>query len=90
MGKSIILCNNIRDLEVTQMNVRDIVEIVLALNGERRIEPTCDQLIEGDWNQPVTGVVTAFMATVDVIHRVIETGCNYLEEFERLVYQALE
>jgi len=29
------------------MNVRDVVEITLALNGGRKFEKTCDQLIEG-------------------------------------------
>jgi putative NIF3 family GTP cyclohydrolase 1 type 2 len=60
------------------MNVREVVEIVLALNGGRKIEPTCDQLIEGDWDRQVTGVVTTFMATVDVIRRSIEMGCNLI------------
>ena len=58
------------------MKVRDIVEIVLELNGTREIENTCDLLIEGDWEQEVTGVVTTFMATVDVIRRATGMGCN--------------
>lgn len=60
------------------MNVREVVEIVLTLNGGRKIENTCDQLIEGDWDRQVTGVVTTFMATVDVIRRSIEMGCNLI------------
>jgi putative NIF3 family GTP cyclohydrolase 1 type 2 len=60
------------------MNVREVVEVVLKLNGGRKIEPTCDQLIEGDWDREVTGVITTFMATADVIRRSIETGCNLI------------
>ncbi len=60
------------------MKVREIVEIVLRLNGEKLIEPTCDQLIEGDWDQEVTGIITTFMATVEVIHKTIELGCNLI------------
>jgi putative NIF3 family GTP cyclohydrolase 1 type 2 len=60
------------------MTVREVVEIVLALNGGRKFEKTCDQLIEGNWDNQVTGVATTFMATVDVIHRAIAMGCNLI------------
>ncbi len=60
------------------MKVKEIVEIVLGLNGEKRIEPTCDQLIEGDWEQEVSGVATTFMATVDVIRRAADMGHNFI------------
>jgi putative NIF3 family GTP cyclohydrolase 1 type 2 len=60
------------------MNVREIVEIVLAQNGGRKIKPTCDQLIEGNWERQVTGVVTTFMATTEVIRRTIAIGSNLI------------
>jgi len=60
------------------MNVREVIEITLALNGGRKIKETCDQLIEGNWDQQVTGVATTFMATVDVIHRAIAMSCNLI------------
>jgi putative NIF3 family GTP cyclohydrolase 1 type 2 len=65
-------------LEVPEMKVRDIIEIVLGLNGGKTIQNTCDQLIEGDWDFQVTGVVTTFMATTDVIRRAIEMGNNLI------------
>jgi putative NIF3 family GTP cyclohydrolase 1 type 2 len=60
------------------MNIREVVEIILSLNGGRKFEKTCDQLIEGDWEDQVTGVVTTFMATVDVIRRATAVGCNLI------------
>ncbi len=60
------------------MNVREVVDIILGLNGGRRFEKTCDQLIEGNWDYQVTGVVTTFMTTADVIRRAIDTGCNLI------------
>ena len=60
------------------MKVREVVEVILALNGGRKFEKTCDQLIEGNWEHQVTGVVTTFMATVDVIRRTIAMGCNLI------------
>ncbi len=60
------------------MNIREVVEIILKLNGGRRFETTCDQLIEGSLDYPVTGVDTTFMATVDVIRRTIALGHNLI------------
>ena len=60
------------------MNVREIVDIILAINGGRRFEKTCDQLIEGSWDSQVTGVVTTFMATVGVIRQAISKSCNLI------------
>lgn len=52
-------------------------------NKENRCVPlaedkTCDHLISGDWNMEITGVVTTFMATVDVIKEAIELGANFI------------
>jgi putative NIF3 family GTP cyclohydrolase 1 type 2 len=60
------------------MNVREVVATILSLNGGRKFEKTCDQLIEGDWEREVTGVATTFMATADVIHQAISLGHNLI------------
>jgi len=72
------------------MNVREIVDIVLALNGGKRMEKTCDQLIEGDWEYPVAGVATTFMATVDVIRRTIAMGANLIITHEPTYFTHLD
>ena len=60
------------------MNVREVVEVVLSVNGGKRFDKTCDQLIEGDWERKVNGVVTTFMATVEVIRETIRAGSNMI------------
>jgi putative NIF3 family GTP cyclohydrolase 1 type 2 len=60
------------------LNVKEITEIILGLNGGRKFEDTCDQLIEGNWDYQVNGIVTTFMATVEVIQRAIDTGYNLI------------
>jgi putative NIF3 family GTP cyclohydrolase 1 type 2 len=60
------------------MNVREVVEVILKLNGGKKFEETCDQLIEGSWEQRVTGIVTTFMATVEVIRKTIDMDCNLI------------
>jgi putative NIF3 family GTP cyclohydrolase 1 type 2 len=72
------------------MNVREVVEIVLKLNGGRKFEKTCDQLLEGNWEQQVTGIATTFMATVDVIRRAITTGSNLIITHEPLYFTGLD
>jgi len=72
------------------MNIREVVEVVLAVNGGRQLEKTCDQLIEGDWESQVTGVVTTFMATVDVIRRAIDMGCNLIITHEPTYFTGLD
>jgi putative NIF3 family GTP cyclohydrolase 1 type 2 len=72
------------------MNVREVVEVVLNLNGGRKFEKTCDQLIEGNWDYKVTGVVTTFMATVDVIRRATDMGCNLIITHEPTYFTGLD
>lgn len=76
--------------EVTRMNVREVVEVILAVNGGRKLEKTCDQLIEGHWEHQVTGVVTTFMATVDVIRRAVDMGCNLIITHEPTYFTGLD
>ena len=68
------------------MKVREIVDRVLTLNGEERVEDTCDLLLEGDGEQPVTGIVVTFMATVDVIRQAVEAGCNLIITHEPIYF----
>jgi len=72
------------------MNVREVVEVILAVNGGRKFDKTCDQLIEGHWEHQVTGVVTTFMATVDVIRRTVGMGCNLIITHEPTYFTGLD
>jgi putative NIF3 family GTP cyclohydrolase 1 type 2 len=75
---------------VKRVKVREVVEVILALNGGRQFEKTCDQLIEGNWDYQVTGVVTTFMATVAVIRRAIALGCNLIITHEPTYFTGLD
>jgi putative NIF3 family GTP cyclohydrolase 1 type 2 len=73
-----------------KMNVREVVDIVLQLNGGRTFDKTCDQLLEGNWEQQVTGVVTTFMATVEVIRQTIKMGYNLIITHEPIYFTGLD
>ena len=60
------------------MQVRAVAERIIEACKIPPIEPTCDQLITGDWDSEVSGIVTTFMATVDVIHAAIAQGANLI------------
>lgn len=62
------------------MTVKEIIEGVIEKSGSRRFpyNETCDHLMIGDENMEVTGVVTTFMATVDVIKEAIKLGANFI------------
>jgi putative NIF3 family GTP cyclohydrolase 1 type 2 len=68
------------------MNVREVVGTILAVNGEVKLNKTVDQLIEGNWSYQVTGVVTTFMATVDVIRRTLALGDNLIITHEPIYF----
>ena len=72
------------------MNVREVTEVVLNLNGGRKFDKTCDQLIEGNWESRVTGIVTTFMATVDVIRRTADMGCNLIITHEPTYFTGMD
>jgi putative NIF3 family GTP cyclohydrolase 1 type 2 len=72
------------------VKVKDVVETVLNLNGGRKFERTCDQLIEGHWESRVTGVAVTFMATVDVIRRAMAVGCNFIITHEPTYFTGMD
>ncbi len=60
------------------MDVRSVVDTILKESQAATPEKTCDVLIAGDWGNEVTGIVTTFMATVDVIRDAIARGANLI------------
>ena len=61
------------------MNVREVVDrIIAACSDVPPLEKTCDLLITGDWESEVSGIVTTFMATVDVIRDAIAKKANLI------------
>ena len=69
------------------MDVQAVIETILSDScGEIRLEKSCDQLIFGNYDSEVTGIVTTFMATVDVIRKAIAIGANLIITHEPTFY----
>jgi putative NIF3 family GTP cyclohydrolase 1 type 2 len=61
------------------MKVQQVIEAILADScGDFRLEKTGDRLISCCPETEVTGIVTTFMATVDVIKQAIACGANMI------------
>ena len=61
------------------MTVRQMIDSILGeLSGGAHIQSTCDIIASGDPNTEVTGIITTFMATVEVIRKSIELGANLI------------
>lgn len=61
------------------MKVQEVIDAILTDScGDFRLEKTCDLLMTGHKDTEVTGIVTSFMATVDVIREAIAIGANMI------------
>lgn len=60
------------------MKVKEIIREVIRKCGMEPLERTGDRIIAGNLEEDVTGIVTTFMATVEVIERAHELGANFI------------
>jgi putative NIF3 family GTP cyclohydrolase 1 type 2 len=60
------------------MNVKEVVDAIIAECKAPPLEKTCDLLMAGNWQSEVTGIATTFMATVDVIKAAALMGANLI------------
>lgn len=73
------------------MKVKEVIDVILTDScGDFRLERTCDLLIAGDGSTEVTGIVTTFMATVDVIRKAVEMGANMIITHEPTYFNGLD
>lgn len=61
-----------------KMKVQELIDRIIAKCGVEPLDRTCDQVIEGDPQAEITGIVTTFMATVDVIREAYRVGANLI------------
>ncbi len=65
------------------MTVQETInKICDAICGGYHIKPTCDVLAAGDPDMEVTGIVTTFIPSVEVIRKTIEIGANFIISHE--------
>lgn len=60
------------------MKVKEVVDRIIQACDTEPMAQTCDQVIAGDWEAEVSGIVTTFMATIEVIQDSILKGANLI------------
>lgn len=73
------------------MKVQEVIDRVLLDScGGRKLEKTLDVLASGSPDMEVKGIVTTFMATVDVIKEAIAAGANLIITHEPTYYTGFD
>ncbi len=70
------------------MIVKNVVDRIVKECRVSYLEKSCDLLIEGNWHNEVTGIVTTFMATVEVIKETASKGANLIITHEPTYFTA--
>jgi len=71
--------------------VKEAIDIIMAqVPGVKKNLPTVDTIKIGDASQVVSGIVSTFMATVEVIEKTIELGANFIITHEPTFYNHLD
>jgi hypothetical protein len=73
------------------MTVQQIIDAILAYSAPSvKLDNTCDTLKSGGPETEVIGVVTTFMATVDVIRRAADLNLTHKVEHFPIVVEGVE
>lgn len=70
--------------------IQNVIDLVLQEIPGAPLAETVDTFKSGDPAQPVTGIVTTFLASYDVIRRAVELGANLIITHEPTFYNHLD
>jgi len=67
-----------------------IIELIIQKTAAPRLQNTVDVIKEGNPETPVTGIITAMFATMDVLKEAVAKKCNLIIAHEPLYYNAVD
>lgn len=67
-----------------------LIQSIIRTTGAATIPNTVDVIKEGDPSTPVKGIATCMFATMDVLKKAVEKGCNLIVVHEPLYYNHLD
>ena len=70
--------------------IQDVIDTILLQILGGRLEETVDTVKCGDPTQPVSGIVTTFLASYDVIKEAVKLGANFIITHEPTFYNHLD
>jgi putative NIF3 family GTP cyclohydrolase 1 type 2 len=68
------------------LTIQDAIETIVAATAVAPLADTVDTVKTGDPTRPLTGIVTTFLATAEVIARAAELGANLIITHEPTFY----
>jgi putative NIF3 family GTP cyclohydrolase 1 type 2 len=68
------------------MTVQEVIDTIIAAIPGGPLKNTVDVVKAGDVSQPVTGIVTTFLATYEVIQKALAQGANLIITHEPTFY----
>lgn len=72
------------------MKIQEVIDQVIQKCNMDPIENTCDIIVEGNPDGEINGIVTTFMATVDVIKKAVSIGANFIITHEPTYFTAAD
>lgn len=72
------------------MTIREVVDKILAYHPPLKRDVTCDSFKCGNPDDECTGIVTTCCASVDVIRKAAELGCNLIVCHEPVFYAHMD
>lgn len=76
--------------EKTVVTADQVIQSILKMTGSATIPNTVDIIKEGDPSTPVKGIATCMFATMDVLKRAVDKGCNLVVTHEPVYYNHLD
>ena len=74
----------------SELSIQQAIDKIIAQIPGGKLEQTVDTVKSGDPNQKLTGIVTTFLATVDVIREAIAQKANLIITHEPTYYNHLD
>ena len=68
------------------MTIQQVIDTILAAIPGAPLQETVDTFKSGDPSQEVTGIVTTFIATMDVLRKTVQLGANLVITHEPTYY----
>ena len=75
---------------MTSRMVQNVLDAIVARIPGGQLDETVDVVKAGDPSQPVTGIVTTFLATYAVLQRAVDLGANLVITHEPIFYNHLD
>ena len=72
------------------MTIQQVIDTIFAAIPGAPLQETVDTFKSGDPSQEVTGIVTTFIATMDVLRKTVQLGANLVITHEPTYYDHLD